>query len=55
MTQVVEIGVKWVVAASVLLWFAWRIATSSTAAPSIAQRPIGCVTPLAFQRINPKS
>jgi threonine/homoserine/homoserine lactone efflux protein len=46
--------VKWS-GAAFLLWLAWKIATSHTAAIGGDVRPVGFVGAAAFQWINPKS
>ena len=47
-------AVKWV-GAAVLLWLAWKIATSHGAGADSAARPIGFVGAAVFQWVNPKS
>src|SRR5438309_6063811 len=47
-------AVKWV-GAAVLLWLAWKIATSHGTSADSAARPIGFVGAAVFQWVNPKS
>jgi threonine/homoserine/homoserine lactone efflux protein len=47
-------GVKWV-GAAVLVWFAWKIATTGASHGSGGARPVGFLAAAAFQWINPKS
>jgi threonine/homoserine/homoserine lactone efflux protein len=47
-------AVKWT-GAAVLVWLAWKIATSGGTGVDRAARPIGFVGAAAFQWINPKS
>ncbi|HZU19228.1 MAG TPA: LysE family translocator [Candidatus Dormibacteraeota bacterium] len=47
-------AVRWV-GAAVLLWLAWRIATSGRRAAGGTAKPIGFVGAATFQWVNPKS
>jgi threonine/homoserine/homoserine lactone efflux protein len=40
---------------AVLLWLAWKIATSGRAGPAERQRPVGFVEAALFQWVNPKA
>jgi threonine/homoserine/homoserine lactone efflux protein len=53
-TPVLLTAVKWT-GAAVLLWLAWKIATSPASGVDTHARPIGFVGAAAFQWINPKS
>jgi threonine/homoserine/homoserine lactone efflux protein len=53
-TPLLLTGVRWI-GALVLLWFAFRIATSGAAHAGESLRPIGFAGAAAFQWINPKS
>ena len=53
-TPLLLTGVRWV-GALVLLWFAYRIATSAVSHGAEGGRPIGFVGAAAFQWINPKA
>ena len=47
-------SVKWF-GAAVLIWLAWKIATSGLGTPAAAGPPVGFLGAAAFQWVNPKS
>ena len=53
-TPLIVSAIKWA-GAAVLLWMAWKIATSPVGDHQYQGRPIGFVGAAAFQWINPKS